>query len=181
MNGVGQLIEECLNCFPLDRSVYLADKPIYKRKLEKPMKEICDKLQDKPRLAAFLATSFFNGEEARFLTIKHDDIYHIFYHKNVIDTLRAHFTIANSVAMRSGEFDNQKVLFKLNGKNAGELEVRNDSDVHYREIKFRLNKLKILNLLQLRITLKDEPSLVNGAKVAGKIVRYGAAIKKFKE
>ncbi|MDR2034544.1 MAG: hypothetical protein LBP89_07940 [Helicobacteraceae bacterium] len=180
MNGVGQLIGECLNCFPQDRSDYLMDKARYKKALEIPMKQISDKLQDKKRLAAFLAKSFFNGNEVQFLTIKHNDKYHIFYYKNVIDTLCENFTITNSVAHQKDQFNNQKVLFKIDDKNAGELEVRTDSDVHYREIKFRLNKLKVLTLLQLKIASKDEPIKINGADVNNKLIRYGAAIKKFK-
>jgi hypothetical protein len=180
MNGIGQLIEKCLNCFPQDRSDYLADKERYKEALETPMKEISDKLQDKKRLAAFLAKSFFNGNEVQFLTIKHNNKYHVFYSKNVIDTLCENFTIANSIAQKPDQFNNQKVLFKIEGKNAGELEVRTDSGKHYRQIKFRLNKLKILTLLQLAIASKDEPICINGADAKNKLIRYGDAIKKFR-
>jgi hypothetical protein len=57
--------------------------------------------------------------------------------------------------------------------------IKIDSAIHYREIKFRLNKLKILTLLQLAIAPK-EPICINGADAKNKLIRYGDAIKKFR-
>ncbi|MDR1912192.1 MAG: hypothetical protein LBQ52_07610 [Helicobacteraceae bacterium] len=180
MNGIGQLIIECLDIFTQERSDYLKDKEVYKRRLEKPMIEIREKLGDKKRLEAFLAKAFFNGNEVQFLTVKESNCYHVFYYKDVINILSAKLNITNSKALCKGQFNNQKVLFQLNGVNAGELELRNDSDIHYREIKLRLNKHKIFNVLRENITDRDNPAVINRANIDNRVVRYAQAIKKFK-
>lgn len=66
---------------------------------------------------------------------------------------------------------NQKVVFKYGGKTIGEIEMRNDSDVHYREVKFWLGKRVVINLLSDKITKVQEYS--------DRILIYGEAIKRF--
>ena len=171
MNGMGELILECLNAFPEKREDYEKDKNFYKNKLKIPMQALCDKLQNKNRLKAFLSKAIFNGGEVQFLTVfATDDLIYIFYFEDVVDILANFLTVENSKARQSGQFDKQKVLFKY-GVNVGEIEVRNDSIAHYREIKFRFNAAKITNLLKEKIKNYD--------KFNEKIYRYGKAIKKF--
>lgn len=180
MNGMGELILSCLNVFLDNRDDYLKDKDKYKNLLQKPMKELCLKLQDKNRLQAFLSKSIFNGGEVSYLTIfeNNDDI-HVFYYRDVVDVLSSSISIDNSKAKSKGQFDNQKVLFKYDNKNIGEIEVRNDSKQHYKEIKFRLNAIKTLDILKENIKTSEKPNIINKIK-NDSITCYGQAIKKFK-
>jgi len=66
---------------------------------------------------------------------------------------------------------NQKVVFKYGGKTIEEIEMRNDSDVHYRQVKFWLSKNLVINLLSDKITKAQEYN--------DKVLVYGNAIKKF--
>lgn len=66
--------------------------------------------------------------------------------------------------------DNQKLFLKFQVKPYGEIEMRNDSDIHYREIKFWLSKNLTLNLLKSKS--KKSYNLNN------KIILYDQAINK---
>lgn len=179
MNGMGQLILDCLNIFPQNFEDYQKDKQKYKNLLQTPMTKLCEKLQDKNRLKAFLSKSIFNGGEVQFLTIfSKDSNIHVFYYKDVIDILAQNFSVENSRALNLNQTNAQKVLFK-SPINIGEIETRNDSKVHYKEIKFRLNAKKTLEILTNNITNKDIPKTINGV-FNERIYRYEQAIKKFK-
>ena len=65
----------------------------------------------------------------------------------------------------------QKVIFKFEGTNLAELEMRNDNPPHYREIRFNMNKPKAMRLLFSKITLTKEYN--------DKVILYGEAIKHF--
>ena len=65
----------------------------------------------------------------------------------------------------------QKVLFKYKGINLAELEMRNDSLKHYRQIRFNMVKPKMVHLLFKMITLKKEHNSL--------VYVYGNAAKKF--
>jgi hypothetical protein len=171
MNGIGQLLIKCIEIFPEKFSDYVKNKKYYKEKLRKPMKEICDKLQEKRRLKSFIAKSIFNGDEVNYLTVKHEGKFHVFLNRNVVDTLSDFLEISNSQARRENETPEQKVLFKYNGKNLGELEIRNSGENHYREVLFVMNKLKVLELLFDKISLKKNFN--------EKVLVYGDAAKKF--
>jgi len=75
---------------------------------------------------------------------------------------------------QSGQVDDQKVTFKFNdgGTTIGEIEMRNDSDVHYREVKFWMDREKTLDLLRLKINTKKS--------IGDKIITYGKARTRFK-
>jgi len=62
------------------------------------------------------------------------------------------------------------VVFKVSGKTCGEIEMRNDSEVHYREVKFWLDKKLTFDLLTSQITRKR--------KLSERITLYGKAINK---
>ena len=49
------------------------------------------------------------------------------------------FVVENSVARSRGQFPEQKVLFKHQGRNVGELEMRNDRVRHYQQVRFNMN------------------------------------------
>ena len=179
MNGMGQLILDCLNVFPDDRNEYEANKNKFKLALQKPMKELCEKLQDRNRLKAFLNKAIFNGGEVQFLTVfplNDDKRILIFHFEDVVESLANSFIIENSKAIKTTDISCQKVVFKYDfGKkpiNVGEIEVRNDRDDHYREIKFRLNSPKTVQILLKNITNFDKPEFINGIENSS-IYRYG--------
>jgi hypothetical protein len=88
----------------------------------------------------------------------------------VVDTLTDNFEVENSKARQRGQFDDQKVVFKVLCKTYGEIEMRNDSEIHYREVKFWLDKKLTFDLLTSQITRKR--------KLNERITLYGKAINK---
>jgi hypothetical protein len=170
MNGVGDLFLKCIESFPHERNVYLKNKAVYKRKLQEPMRALCEKLKEKRILSAFIDKSMFNSGEVDFLVIKEKDIFYVFFSREVVDILTQNFEVENSKARGKNQFDDQKVIFKVQGKTYGEIEMRNDSDIHYREVKFWLDKNLIYNLLKKEITKSKEFNK--------RIILYGKAINK---
>ncbi|MEO0127214.1 MAG: hypothetical protein ABIL44_05645 [candidate division WOR-3 bacterium] len=168
MNGLGELFLKCINSFPESRSVYLKNKTLYKIKLQKPMRKLCQRLSEKRLLAVFIDKSMFNSGEVNYLVIKESEIFHVFWSREVVDILTNSYEVENSKARGKNQIDDQKVIFKVGGKTHGEIEMRNDSDVHYREIKFWMDKKLTFRLLTSQIkkttTLSDS------------IILYGKAI-----
>lgn len=153
MNGIGQLLIECINSFPLTFDEYQLAKSASKEKLRVPMVRLMGVLQEKPRLRAFLNKSLFNGGEVNYLTVKQDGKFHIFLNKDVVDVFGENLEVCNSKAISVGHVAEQKVLFRYNGINLGELEMRNDSKIHYREVRFNMIKPKVMELLFGKIPL----------------------------
>ncbi|OGZ96453.1 MAG: hypothetical protein A3J10_01225 [Candidatus Sungbacteria bacterium RIFCSPLOWO2_02_FULL_54_10] len=171
MNGVGALLAECIKAFPPTFAKYQADKISAKEKLRIHMRALSEKLSEKPRLRAFLNKSLFNGGEVNYLTVKHDGIFHVFLNQDVINVLSENLEVCNSTGRRTGEISEQKVLLRYNGINLGELEMRNDSEIHYREIRFNMIKPKVMEILFGKIPMTK--------KFNGKVSIYGNAPKRF--
>lgn len=170
MNGLGDLFLKCINSFPKNRDEYLRNKDKYKIKLQKPMRKLCEKLKEKRLLAAFIDKSIFNSGEVDFLVIKEEEFFHVFWGREVVEILVDNYSVENSKARAKNQFDDQKVIFKVEGTTHGEIEIRNDSEIHYREIKFWLNKKLTFNLLKSKI---KQNQFIND-----KIIAYDEAIKK---
>ncbi len=171
MNGIGDLLAECINAFPPAFATYQRNKVVAKERLRKPMRELADKLQEKRRLRAFLNKSLFNGGEVNYLTVKHDKTFHVFLNQDVVQVFSDNLEVCNSRAISAGQMPEQKVLFRYNGKNLGELEMRNDSPTHYREVRFNMIKPKVMELLFTKIPLAKTFS--------DKVLVYGDASKRF--
>jgi len=171
MNGIGQLLAECINVFPTSFDDYVKDKPLYKEKLKEPMMALKDKLQSKNRVKSFFSKAIFNFGEVKYLTIKHNGAYHIFLNNDVNTVFAKHLTVENSKSIGKTSYDAQKVIFKYNGLNVAELEMRNDSSTHYREIRFNMIKPRAVDLLFSQI----EPVV----KYSDMIYVYGNAGKTF--
>lgn len=171
LNGMGELLANCIKSFPDKYDDYLKDKASAKEKCKIPMRGLCNKLQEKHRVKAFFHKSMFNGGEVNYLTIKHNNKFHIFLNNDVINVLADNLSVFNSKARNDKEFDDQKVVFKYKNINLAELEMRNDSNVHYREIRFNMYKPRAVNLLLEKVLDKIEYN--------EKVILYGAAIKKF--
>lgn len=175
MNGIGQILCDCINAFPLSFDEYQSDKDSAKQNLKPYMRELSGKLQNPMRLRAFLEKSLFNGGEVDYLTVKQDDAFHVFWHADVVDALGENLEVVNSRAISEGQYDDQKVLFKYNGVNLGEIEMRNDSEGHYREIRFNMSKPKMVDFLFENIPEKDDFQERGRAQV----FVYGYASKRF--
>jgi hypothetical protein len=147
MNGIGAILIECIKSFPQAFEEYKRNKESAKEKLRVPMKKLAERLKNQTILRAFLNKSLFNFGEVNYLTVKHNGMFHIFYYRDVIKTMSENLEVCNSRAISLGQVPEQKVLFKYRGKNLGELEMRNDSPVHYREIRFNMIKPKVMSFL----------------------------------
>ena len=170
MNGLGELFLQCIDSFPESRADYLKNKELYKKHLQKPMRELCQRLKEKRLLAAFIDKSMFNSGEVDFLVIKEGNVFHVFWSREVVDVLTNNYEVENSKARGKNQFDDQKVIFKVSGKTYGEIEMRNDSEVHYREVKFWLDKKLNFELLTSQIKGRQNFN--------SRIILYGKAIKK---
>jgi len=168
MNGLGELFLQCIESFPESRDNYLKNKELYKGKLQTSMYTLCEKLKEKRILAAFIDKSMFNSGEVDFLVIKENLIFHVFWGKEVVEILTNNFEVENSKSRGRNQFDAQKVVFKVEGKTYGEIEMRNDSESHYREVKFWLDKKLTFNLLKSQIK--------NSKELKSYIVLYDKAI-----
>src|SRR3990167_2918767 len=171
MNGIGALLIDCINAFPPTFLEYQTDKVSAKDRLRVSMRALFKKLSEKPRLRAFLNKSLFNGGEVNYLTVKHDGIFHVFLNQDVIDVFSENLEVCNSTGRRTGEISEQKILLRYNGINLGELEMRNDSEIHYREIRFNMIKPKVMEILFGKIPMTK--------KFNGKVSIYGNAPKRF--
>lgn len=171
MNGIGDILIRCITSFQPTFEEYQKDKISAKERLRTSMRELADKLQDKRRLSAFLNKSLFNGGEVKYLTVKQNNFFHVFLNTDVVEALIKNLEVCNSTARRPGEISEQKVLLRYEGVNLGEVEMRNDSQIHYREIRFNMLKPKVMKLLFTEITPKKEYN--------SKVFLYGKAIKKF--
>lgn len=173
MNGLGELFLKCINAFPLKREDYLKNKIKYKQKLQGPMRKLAQKLSQKNLLEGFIDKAMFNSGEVDFLVIKSDDKFFVFSGREVVETLALNIVVENSKARSKNQLDDQKVIFKVEGKTIGEIEIRNDSEIHYREVKFWLDKKITFNLLKSRIKESKEMNK--------KIIVYGKAIKQLRK
>lgn len=93
--------------------------------------------------------------------------------RDVVKVLSEKISVENSKARQKGQIDDQKVVFKVDKRTIGEIEMRNDSDVHYREVKFWLNKDKTFKILQENIQ--------NRSLLKENVIIYGESIKKLKK
>lgn len=171
MNGIGQLLIQCIQSFPSDFEEYKKNKNASKQKCRIPMRKLAELFQEKRRVRSFLNKSMFNAGEVNYLTVRHDNVYHVFSSKDVIKVFADAVTVENSKARSANQVSEQKVIFKYNGINLAELEMRNDSPIHYRQIRFNMMKPRMMSLLFDKIPLTS--------KFNKQIFVYGDANKKF--
>jgi len=171
MNGIGALLVECIKSFPDTFEGYTADKMAAKERLRVHMRALLEKLSQKTRLRAFFNKSLFNGGEVNYLTIKHEGIFHVFLNTDVLDVFSENLVVANSRAISAGQVAEQKVIFLYEGRNLAELEMRNDTKTHYREVRFNMIKPKAMALLLDKIPVTQQFN--------EKVVVHGNASKKF--
>jgi hypothetical protein len=146
---LGPEFRECIDVFPDDRDDYLDDKETYKAALRKKMRVIAGLLSDDDNLESFLYRAMF-ANSVDYLAIEKGDRFLEFDADEVVAALVEGLTIGNS----RGE---QKVIFHLDGIRGqlGEIEVRNDSNQHYRELKCRFNLPKLRKFLESRCAVNE--------------------------
>ena len=147
LNGVGPLLVHCIDAFPPRYSDYADNKEPAKLRLQAPMRELKDRFQRKALLRAFLRKSVFNGAEVQYLTVLRDSKFCVYWSDDVVAAMANAFEVVNSTARAAGQFDDQKVLFRRDGLNVGELEMRNSGPTHYAEVLFNMNRKPCLRLL----------------------------------
>lgn len=171
---------KAIDSFPVARKDYLADKTKYKLGLGPKMKELKELFTGTNPVfihsnkTIFFQEAIFHSSEVDSLTIKEGGVFHIFDSREVIDVVDASTVVVNSKAAQQDQTDDQKVVFKLSDENntIGEIEMRNDSDAHYRQVKFWMDREKMLSLLREKIGPMKEKS--------ENIIVYGKAVTRFK-
>lgn len=161
IGNVAKLMIACLDAFPENRFDYESDKVIAKRRLQEPMRFLCEEIHKPNIFPQLLSKGIFNGDEVTYLSVltpclshklsRADKRFHIFSQSSVVDILSSQLEIANSKARkgRPEEMDDQKVVFRYGDKNVGEIEVRTDSKVHYREMKWRFQACGVFPMLDV--------------------------------
>lgn len=136
-----------------------------KIKLQKVTEEFASNLSDKKNLRKFLEKAMFDNDSCqKFIVVKNHKIY-TFDKEYVLNTLTDAFTPETSNAGRRKDdynVDGQKVVLKADFKsrpskahpegktvsnNVLEVEIRNDSAQHYREVRLNLLGAKAFTLL----------------------------------
>lgn len=154
-----------------------------KERLAKSTASVRDELSDKNTLRKFLGEALFNNEEVSFLAIKDatykkDEIFKVFSKEDVLDIFSEQLFPGVSKAGNVPEDYNvaaQKTLLcylRANGKskNIVEIEIRNDSEVHYRQVRFNMYSKDALTLLIERPNPLPVKELCNGVKVYGRAI-----------
>ena len=108
-----------------------------------------DFLLDEEVLKKFLLKSIFDND-VYYLAIKKEDIFQVYESQEVVSVLAEELTpcLSRKTTGRPDDitFEGQKVILKSR-HNVGELEIRNDSDKHYREMRFNMYRKRILEML----------------------------------
>lgn len=135
-----------------------------KDRLALATRDVCRKLQQNIFLRNFLGEAIFNNTEVSFLAVKDGNCFRVFSQSDVLAILSSNLFPANS---RAGlvpvdyNVDGQKVLLRYikdsKEKNIVEIEIRNDSDTHYRQVRFNMYSKDVLYLLlnELRSTSEE--------------------------
>jgi len=131
-----------------------------KERLAAATRNVCQSLYEKEFLKNFLDEAIFNINEVQYLAIRddtylQDKIFKVFARDDVLKILSSRLFPAVSRAGYVPEdynVDGQKTLLKYSKeggkeKNIVELEVRNDSAAHYRQLRFNMYSHDALSIL----------------------------------
>jgi hypothetical protein len=156
---VANLMVTCLDVFPHKREDYEANKVHFKTLLQAPMRALYEEIRKPNIFPELLSKAIFNGKEVDYLSILtpcmsnsltvSEKRYHVFARNDVVSLLSTHLEISNSGARKKGDMPEQKVIFRYAGRNIGEIEIRNESDKHYREMKWRFEACGVFALLDV--------------------------------
>ena len=171
LNGIGSLLVHCIDAFPPRFEDYQDNKLAAKQRLQAPMRELKDRFQRKALLRAFLKKAFFNAGEVNYLTVLSGERFRVYWNDDVVNAMAEACVVENSMARQADQLDSQKVIFKHNGYNVGELEMRNDGVRHYGEVRFNVIIPKFIAMMDAAALPQQEYS--------DEIVVYGQAIRTF--
>jgi hypothetical protein len=131
-----------------------------KNRLQRVTAELAALLSQKSARVSFFSKAFFNNDEVQFLAISEGDKFVVYSREDVVEILAEHLLPSvSSAGARPDDLNvqGQKVVFKLDGKNIAELEVRNEQS-HYREIRFNGKVQKIASLIRSKTSPKEQVS-----------------------
>jgi hypothetical protein len=173
MDGMGDLLIACIDSFPPTYDEYQRNKQACKEKLRPHMVALKEKLMEPNRLKALISKAMFNGGEVNYLTVKDGEVFHVFWGREIIEIFANEVEVVNSRAITASQTPEQKVVFRYKGLNLGEIEMRNDTSTHYREVRFNMLKRKFMKMILDKIQTKE--------KFNEKVYVYGEAINKFRK
>ncbi len=152
-NLTKQCLSDCLNILPDNRNDYIKDKIKYKSLLSPEMEILKYTLSIKNKLINFIDVSFFNNQANTMIVYDYKtNIYYILKREQFIENMCKFIThVKNS----RGKIPSQKVIFKNpKGTTLGEIELRNDSPEHYKEVKFWIHQKDLLEIMKSSIQHK---------------------------
>lgn len=146
LGNFSELIVRGLKSFPQDFANYNGEiKHLGKLNFATVIEKILVLFNKKENIYKFLDFAFFNSGEVDYLVISEEventKNFLKFERVEFLTYFTENFIVEGSTGRRQGEYDNQKVLFKHKSikdnklVNFIELEYRNDSKVHYRELR----------------------------------------------
>jgi hypothetical protein len=152
-----------------------------KTRLAKATRNVAHALEDKDLLRSFLSEAIFNNVEVSYLAAKDstfmkDNVYKTFHRNDVLDVFTSELSPAISKAGHNSQDFNvpgQKTLlrYSVDGgveKNLVEIEIRNDSTTHYRQVRFNMYSKDALNLLHQNLEEIKTPRQIKGLAFFGK-------------
>lgn len=131
-----------------------------KKKLSQVTSALRFELENMASREHFFEKAFFNGNEVDSLVITEGETFVIYERRDVVSILTKNLSPSiSSAGKRSDDLNiaGQKVVFKHDGKNYAELEVRNEPN-HYRELRFNGNAKLIADLLRSKTFVTQEES-----------------------
>ena len=155
-----------------------------KNKLREKTALVRDTLKDPATLRSFLDEAIFNCNEVSFWAIKDttyncDSIFKVFAREDVLDIFCNEIFIETSKAGKVPEdfnVDGQKTLLRYTkggrSKNIGEIEVRNDSEIKYKLVRFNMYSKDVLELLL------SKRNNLSSARLGLNVIAFGKAIQK---
>ena len=131
-----------------------------KEQLAKASISVSKALEDKSCLQKFLGEALFNNNEVQYLAVKdttyiNDGLFKVFTKEDVLEVLTKKLAPAISSAGRVAidyNVSGQKTLLRYRNskgkpKNIIEIEIRNDSKIHYKQVRFNMYSKDTLFLL----------------------------------
>lgn len=155
-----------------------------KNKLREKTALVRDTLKDPTTLRSFLDEAIFNCNEVSLWAIKDttyncDSIFKVFAREDVLDIFCNEISIEISKAGNIPEDYNvngQKTLLRYTKggkpKNIGEIEVRNDSEIKYKLVRFNMYSKDVLELLL------SKRNNLSSSRLGSNVIAFGKAIQK---
>lgn len=172
------LCKDCLTIYPKTFEEYTNNKNMYKELLREKMVNLKNHLSIRENLSEYLNLIIFKNGEVDFLVMKDKDSQYIYYSTEVLNVLLDNIEIFNSVAMKKGDFPEQKVIIKSKNNNNKlanliEIEIRNSSEGHYAQMLCVCNRDNLFNLLNNNI---EKTKMTNNTTSETNIVLKGESI-----